>query len=82
MYKKSVDTHVHKTSIDIKVGIDLDGRDGQTRCLEEQPTAGGDNALANAGDDTCKGPLKKLTEKHRSESNYLQKPERTSFCRI
>lgn len=56
---KCVDTHVHKTSIDIQVGVDLDRRDGQTRRLEEQPTAGGDNALANAGDDTCRGSLKK-----------------------
>jgi hypothetical protein len=43
----------HSTRIDIDVRVDLDTADGQTGGLEEQTSAGGDNALANTGNDTC-----------------------------
>jgi hypothetical protein len=42
----------HSTRIDVDVGVDLNAGDCETGGLEEQTSAGGDNALANTGDDT------------------------------
>ena len=45
----------HGTSIDIDIRVNLDARDCQASSLQKQASAGGNNALANTGDDTC-GP--------------------------
>lgn len=45
-------THVHKTRIDVQVGIDLDRRHRQPRRLEQQTATRGNNALSHTGNHT------------------------------
>lgn len=50
--KNGIETHVHKTGIRVQVRVDLDTRDRQTGCFQEQTGAAGDDALSHTGDNT------------------------------
>lgn len=44
----------HETSVNVKVGIDLDRSDTQAKAFQQHASAGSNNTFANARNDTSR----------------------------